>query len=486
MAKVTTIIDIGSNSMRMVVCKKSSRFGFSIINETKSRVKISQGSYTSNSYLQESAMKRAYDCLESFLDISKSLKSRKIFVIATSALRDAPNSKEFLSKVSKNLRLNIKIIDGIKEAYFGGIAALNLLFIKDFMTIDIGGGSTEFCFVKNRKIEKSISLDLGTIRLHELYFNKNDIKGAKNLILDQLDNILEYTNDIPKTIVGIGGTIRALSKIVLKKIDHPLDILHAFEYNIKDIRPILLDVLDIKDSKDFKKIGIKKDRYDTILEGSLIFNTILEKFEIDNIITSRAGVREGVYLNDILRTSNYRFPNNFNVSVRNVLDKFQIDDKQNGYLGKNIAKIFDILNKDFKIDQEYKRLLIIASKLHCICITLDMSNIFDFILHSLKYDFSHSSRVLVAYLIKYSKKSLSNSVDIEKYKRLLPDIKVLEYLTFIMNLNLILASDFRKTSYTYVYEDDILKIYNENISYLVKTNIDKIDLPNSIKLKLID
>ena len=99
MSKVTTIIDIGSNSMRMVVLQKSSRFAFSLINETKSRVKISEGCYENNGNLQDIPMQRAFESLKSFLNISNALKSRKIMCVATSALRDAPNSKVFISKM---------------------------------------------------------------------------------------------------------------------------------------------------------------------------------------------------------------------------------------------------------------------------------------------------------------------------------------------------------------------------------------------------
>ena len=110
MAKITTIIDIGSNSMRMVVLKKSSRFAFNLINETKSRVKISEGCYEDNGNLQEVPMQRAYESLKSFLNISNSLNSRKVICVATSALRDAPNAKSFISKVQKELKLSIKVI----------------------------------------------------------------------------------------------------------------------------------------------------------------------------------------------------------------------------------------------------------------------------------------------------------------------------------------------------------------------------------------
>ena len=217
MSKVTTIIDIGSNSMRMVVLQKSSRFSFSLINETKSKVKISEGCYENNGNLQDIPMQRAYESLKSFLNISHSLKSRKIICVATSALRDAPNSNVFISKIRKDLGLNIKVIDGEKEAYYGGVAASNLLHDDNFVTVDIGGGSTEFCFVKNGKIEKSISLNIGTVRIKELYFNKDDMAGAKKVILDDLKKIFELDIKIPSKVVGIGGSIRALSKIIMTK-----------------------------------------------------------------------------------------------------------------------------------------------------------------------------------------------------------------------------------------------------------------------------
>lgn len=258
MSKVTTIIDIGSNSMRMVVLQKSSRFAFSLINETKSRVKISEGCYENDGNLQEIPMQRAYESLKSFLNISNALKSRKIICVATSALRDAPNSKTFINKVRNDLGLNIKVIDGEKEAYFGGVAASNLLHDDTFVTVDIGGGSTEFCFVKNGKIEKSISLNIGTVRIKELYFNKNNIDGAKKYILDNLEKIFKLDVEIPKKVVGIGGSIRALSKLIMAKNQYPLDILHGYTYEVKNEIVLLNRISKAKNCEDLKSFGIKK------------------------------------------------------------------------------------------------------------------------------------------------------------------------------------------------------------------------------------
>ncbi|MEV9499893.1 Ppx/GppA phosphatase family protein [Aliarcobacter butzleri] len=489
MSKVTTIIDIGSNSMRMVVLQKSSRFAFSLINETKSRVKISEGCYENNGNLQEIPMQRAYESLKSFLNISNALKSRKIICVATSALRDAPNSKTFINKVRNDLGLNIKVIDGEKEAYFGGVAASNLLHDDTFVTVDIGGGSTEFCFVKNGKIEKSISLNIGTVRIKELYFNKNNIEGAKKYILDNLEKIFKLDVEIPKKVVGIGGSIRALSKLIMAKNQYPLDILHGYTYAVKNEIALLNRISKAKNCEDLKSFGIKKDRFDTIKEGSFIFKTILEELKTQTVVTSGVGVREGVYLTDLLRNSNHKFPHNFNVSVKSLLDRFQIDEKQSAYFGNNAKKIFDSLKPFHKLDNKYKELLVVASKLNSIGSVLNFyksnDNAFDFILNGLNYDFLHTSRVIVAYTIKFSKKSLPLQEDILKHKDLLPSLEVVQWMSFMISLNIAINQDFSRPKVEYVLENKTLKINLPNKSFLIESNIDKIETPQDLILEIL-
>jgi exopolyphosphatase/guanosine-5'-triphosphate,3'-diphosphate pyrophosphatase len=488
MSKVTTIIDIGSNSMRMVVLQKSSRFSFSLINETKSRVKISEGCYENNGNLQDIPMQRAYESLKSFLNISNALKSRKIICVATSALRDAPNSKVFISRVQKQLGLNIKVIDGEKEAYYGGVAALNLLHDNTFVTMDIGGGSTEFSFIRDGKIEKSISLNIGTVRIKELYFNKNNIEGAKKNILDNLKKIFDLGIEIPQKVVGIGGSIRAFSKIVMAKNEYPLDILHGYTYSVKNESPLFNKIINAQTNDTLKSVGVKKDRFDTIKEGTFIFKTILDGLNIKEVITSGVGVREGVYLTDLLRNSNHKFPDNFNVSVRSLLDRFQIDEKQSAYLGSNAGKIFDVLKPMHNLDNKFRALLVISSKLHSIGATLNFyksnDNAFDFILNGLNYDFLHTSRVVVAHTIKFSKKSLPSKNDISKYQDLLPSLEVMQWMSFMISLNIAINQDLSRPKVEYVLKNNTLEIVLSNNSFLIQSNIDKLESPEDLNIKI--
>jgi exopolyphosphatase/guanosine-5'-triphosphate,3'-diphosphate pyrophosphatase len=488
MAKITSVIDIGSNSMRMVVFVKTSRFAFHLINETKSKVKISQDAYLNDGYLQEEPMQRALLALESFLNISKNLKSRKILCVATSALRDAPNKKDFINRVKNQLKFNIKIIDGHKEAQLGGIAALNLLNMqKDFYTIDIGGGSTELSLVKNNTIEQSLSLKIGTVRIQELYFNSNNKASAKEYIINQLKDVPSDFLNI-KTVVGLGGTIRALSRAIIHNNNYPFKELHGFTYDVNQNIKLFQKIIDINDTTQLKEFEIKKDRYDTIVVGTFIFMTILEYFQINKVVTSSAGVREGLYLSDILRTSNYKFPTNFNISVRSLLDRFTNDSSQTAYLGNNVAKIFDTLQPLHQLDKKYKSDLIIASKLQQIGISLhyyeNNSHSANYILKGLSYCFSHEKRILISKIIKYSKKDLPKANNIEKYKDLLPSLLTLQWLCFMHSLNKILNSEFSKIKYNYSLNNNILNIDSKENLYIVNDKLNKLKKPSEFIMEL--
>ena len=396
MAKVTAVIDIGSNSARMAVFKKTSRFGFYLLREEKSKVRISEGAYEHNGELQDFAIERAINALREYLLIAKSLKARKILCVATSAVRDAPNKSKFLSRVKKELGLNIKVIDGEKEAFFGGVAVANLLFEKNGVSVDIGGGSNELSLIMNRKVEDTATLNLGTVRLKELFFDKGDIEGARRYIKNELQKLNK--NFTHKNIFGIGGTIRALSQVIMKKRKYPLDILHGFTYRFKDEIKFLEQIIKMSD-KELLKIGIKPERLDVIRPGTLIFIETIKHLKAERVITSGVGVREGVFLSDLLRNHNFRFPDNFNPSVRTIMDVYEIDRKLASYEKKIALEIFDLLKNDYRLDEKYKMHLSFAIKLSRAGELIDFYKAHkhtDYILlNSLHYGFSHKDRLLI-------------------------------------------------------------------------------------------
>ncbi|WP_297813892.1 Ppx/GppA phosphatase family protein [uncultured Helicobacter sp.] len=481
MAQITAIIDIGSNSARMAIFEKTSHLGFHLLYETKSKVRISESTYEHQGYLQLKPMERAISALKDFLWIAKLHKARKILCVATSAVRDAPNKEDFLN-LARKIGLKIKVISGEQEAYFGALSALNLLPYREGLTIDIGGGSTECALIENCKVIDKISLNLGTIRLKELFFDKGNSKGAIQFVQQILGQIPHHFRH--KRIFGIGGTARALSKTIQKQINYPLDTLHAFEYDFCSHAEFFRKIYTAK-SSELPELGIKEDRIDSIQGGALIFHLTLLHFEAKNVITSGAGVREGVFLNDLLRYENGHFPPNFNPSVRNLKDRFIRDFKQSN-LQKSLAlKLFEA-QKDYQlVSDSYQQHLSISAELCNIGTALNFyekSHHGNYILfNALNYGLSHKDRLLIATLVRFASKKVPDSLT---YANLLPEVKVIKILSFFVGLSEILSQNQTPKNFEFAfylnYKGLVLQIAHSNLSYLVREQIAKLTLPNQI------
>jgi len=477
LAKRVGVIDIGSNSVRMVVYEKTSRFAFHILHECKSTVRLSQDTYKNDGILQDIPMQRALDALEDFVSIIKSFKARKILCVATSALRDAPNKKYFLQRVKRQLDLKIKIIDGKRESYLGSIACANLLPKQEnALSIDIGGGSTEFALIDDKNISNNISLKLGTIRIKELFFDKNDLSGAKDYInaqLAQLDNIN------PTSIVGIGGTFRAISSAIMASKNYPFDKLHAYEPTYADFSTYLEKILDANED-ELKKLYIKKARFDIIKPGALILSCIFKKFNIKKLITSGVGVREGVYLSDLLRNSKDKLPQNYNASVRYILDLHVENLAYANQLSKLTKEVFDLTYGFLNIDKKYRYELAVVAKLFISGFNMHFysqhKHNYHLLQNALEYGFTHKQTMLIATLSRYANRKNPSALHVEKYAELLPNVDTLNKLNYILSLSIsLLRHRPRNIDFKLDFKDGVLEVESKSKLYLVKESVAKLD-----------
>lgn len=484
MPKRVAVIDIGSNSVRLVIYERTSRFAFHLLNESKSKVRLSENAYQNGGNLSSAAMERAIEVLRDFLSIIASYKARKTLCIATSALRDAPNKREFLQRVKKELKLNIKIIDGQKEAYLGAIACANLLPTqKNSLTVDIGGGSTEFALIDNKDVTNAISLDLGSVRIKELFCDER----KKDEAIEYIDSKLSVLDSLKaSTLIGIGGTFRAVSSAILTRKKHPLNKLHAFSYSGKELDDYLSQIIDATED-ELKKLGIKADRFDVIKPGALILQRVLRKLSIEDVVTSGVGVREGAFLADLLRNSKDRFPEHYSISTRYILDS-HISEKQIAkQLNYLVKKIFDLTHEHLGIDPSYRRDLAIAAKLYpcgnSIHFYSKNKHSYYILQSALEYGFTHNQITLISTLCKYAKKKLPSSSHIEKYKELLPDRDTLNALNFMLSLSVsLVAHRPRDLKYDFVFKDGVLKISSDETLRLSKESLSRLDTIDNLKV----
>lgn len=488
MAKITSVIDIGSNSVRMAIFRKTSRFAFHLIYEIKSKVRISEGCYESGGVLGEVPMNRAVSALKEFAQISKAHKARKVFCVATSALRDAPNSKIFVDRVKKECGLSVKVIDGKKEALYGGIACANLLHYKDGITMDIGGGSTECAFIRDGKIIDLVSLDIGTIRLKELFFDKkNNIEGARRFIQEQLKSVPSHFQH--NRIFGVGGTIRALSKMIMKYKKYPIAELHGYEVDVAQNLKFFEKISQASEDK-LESMGVPQDRIDNIRSGCLILQMFLAHFGVKQIVTSGVGVHEGVYLSDLLRGHKNTFPKAFNPSISAIEDRFMLDKTYAEMTRRESLKIFDALFPLHKLDEQCKELLNIASYLSSVGRILNFYNAelhgSYMLLNALEYGFSHTERLSICLLVEYSGKKIPQDGSIEHISDFMPKLLSLQWLSFMLALAETLCRSEGNLQIRYEYvKSKILRIYTSADLYLARENIAKLHKPEPLQIEFI-
>lgn len=482
MPKRVAVIDLGSNSMRLAVFERTSRYGFFIVAEHKIKVRLGEGAYENGGFIQNNAMQKCLNAFGEFKKIIKSYGANRVLCVGTSALRDAPNSNEFINLVKKTHGFNIRRIDGDTEAHLGGIAALNLLSdFKSGICVDIGGGSTELARIQNKKVVEKISLNLGTVRLKELFFDKDNIKKAKEFVdeaLNQIPNSFKSDN-----LIAIGGSLRAISNAIMSLQKYPLKIVHNFSYELKDYEEFISKIINAKQS-NLGKFGIKKERFDTIREGAFIFKKVAEKIEAKSVITSGVGVREGVFLTSILG-KNARLPENFNVSLKSLQDRFCVKNRSN--LAKFAKEIFENLSIFHEIPHCYKDVLINSAKICNIGSKLGFyarhENSAYFVLNALNYGFTHKEKVLISTIIKLHGKTISQD-DLKNFKNILPNENVINWLSFILELAKIL-DECGPEKLEFEFSKKALKIHAGANSIMLQENIKKLINPANIELILV-
>ncbi|WP_026339055.1 3-dehydroquinate synthase [Fusobacterium russii] len=302
-------IDIGTNSCRLLVAeikKDNERIILKrIVHRDLEIVKLGED-VNKNKYLKDSAIERTLKALKKFKETLDefSISNKDTVCFATSATRDSSNRNYFIEKVFKETALEINCITGKQEAYinFKGVSSA-FESNRNILVFDIGGGSTEFTLGNKQGIEKSISLDIGSVRISEKFFSKNgyndysieNIARANewlSLELKKLSTFLDYDFDL----IGVAGTVSTQVSVKKEMEEYDSDKIHLSYLTKSDIEQnIKLFLKNIPLNLDIK--GLDSKRRDVIIGGSIILKTILEYFnkdkfqvsELDNLVGAILG-----------------------------------------------------------------------------------------------------------------------------------------------------------------------------------------------------
>ncbi len=292
------IIDMGSNTARLVVINTVYGYSFRLEDEIREVVRLRQG--ISPAGLSEDAIARALFTLRLFKRFCSASRVDKIIATATSAVREAKNGAAFVDEVENTIGLSLRILSGKEEAFYGTLGALNEVPMVNGHVLDIGGGSAQLSLVENRQFKNGDAVPLGSLALTEKFI-KHDPPTAKEIsairaeIDARLDTLPSATAKSTE-LVALGGTVRNLAKMDAAAKNYPLNTLHGYTISRKtlDEQIELLRALPLNKRRKIR--GLKADRADIIVAGALVAQSVMERLGADSFTVSVNGLREGLFL----------------------------------------------------------------------------------------------------------------------------------------------------------------------------------------------
>ncbi len=285
------VIDIGSNSVRLVVYDGAIRSPTPLFNE---KVLCGLGrSVASTGKLGDESIARALAALTRFRAIARVLRVKNLRAIATAAVRDAKDGEEFIARGQDACGVRIEILTGEQEAYYAA-QGINMGFIgANGIAGDLGGGSLELIDIDGPKLKSATTLPLGGLRLMDLTGDR--LERATPLIDDAIARVPWLNQGKGRPFYAVGGTWRALAKIHMEQSNYPLRVMHGYTLPARTA----LDFCEVfRRTKKLAQIpgiaDVTRARREVLPYGVLVLERTLRKLESSHVVFSVFGIREGL------------------------------------------------------------------------------------------------------------------------------------------------------------------------------------------------
>ena len=297
-------IDIGSNSVRLLVAEALRGGTYRILDEEREPTRLGR-SVSEKGQLDDESMERTITALRTFKQIAAGYQASSLRTIATCAVREARNGPEFCRRVREQVGLEVEVISGDREARLAFSSVQNAFDLsgKNVIVADIGGGSTEVVFATGNLIESIFSTPLGAVRLTEQFALgegavpetfQRDVARMEEEVALCLKKRTTRPLFAPHFLVGCGGTFTTLAELVMaskKEVDIPVA---GYKVSHAEVRHLLDRLLKMPLRSRRSMAGMTPDRADIILAGLSIIDALMKRFRVNTLVIHTRGVRDGL------------------------------------------------------------------------------------------------------------------------------------------------------------------------------------------------
>lgn len=365
-------IDIGSNSIRMIVADVSPDGRIRIVDEMKSAPRLGSG-VDREGVLSEQAMRHAVESLARMSTLAKRHGASRIDAVATSAVRDAVNARGFLDNIRRECGLRVRVLEGADEARLAYRSALAHFDLAGSRTVvmDIGGGSLELALSADGLLERLESFPFGAIRVTEQFLGnrptRKDVRRLRKHIRGDIRTALPLKDWRGATLICSGGTFTNLAGMHLYRRGHTSAAgkVHGTAVPREELEHII-ELLHASTAEERAQIrGLNPGRQDIILGGLVVAAEVMARIEARELIVSAYGIREGSLLEAANITATPADPGEARErSVLRFAERCHYEAPHAQQVRKLALQLFDALGRRLGLDESDRNILGDAALLH--------------------------------------------------------------------------------------------------------------------------
>ena len=421
-------IDIGTNSTHLLVASVDTTLGtFSIEQAEKSTTRLGERDPDSGELTSE-AMQRGYETLRRFRDLAMSHDVEQIVTAATSAVREAPNGREFLQSIQDGLGIDVDLVSGPEEARLIYLGVLSGMSFGDrpHLVLDIGGGSTELILADGRDARALTSTRVGAVRLqrdfvkddpippHRRSFLQAFIQGSLEPAVDKVHRRIK-PGEIP-VLVATSGTAMAIGALAASEDERPPLKLHGYRVSRQRLDRVVEKLVTMTPEQRRDLSPINDRRAEIIVPGALILQTTMQMLSVEEFVLSERALREGLIVDWMLRHGLLEDRFSFQSSIRqrtviHQVQRFAVNQRRAERVATHALSLYDategLMHQD---DGQGRELLWAAAMLHACGQHINLSayhkHSWYLIRHGELLGYSEAEHLMVAAIARYHRRSL--------------------------------------------------------------------------------
>lgn len=299
MPEFVALIELGSNAVRCLLTSVAPGSGFQVLLEEREQTRLGSGQL---GFLPPLAVQKTVSVVRRFLRGVSAQYQPRVLAVATSAVRDANNRSDLLSRLKREADIDVRVLSGVEEAYLGARAALWSLSLQQSTVADLGGGSLQLTQVREGTIVSAASVPLGAVRMTARFFRndpstKQEVQALRQEIQRHCEPVLPSIAT-SEGMVGMGGTIRTLGRMHLLASNKQRSR-QGLILQQADVTALRERLQEVSVRERARIPGLKEERADIIFAGAVVVEEVLRLGRYRTLTVCTDGVRQGLLLHEV-------------------------------------------------------------------------------------------------------------------------------------------------------------------------------------------